>query len=183
MADALRALAAARDLADVTGTSPDGFPERYLYSRDMTYRYAFARWWGGPELQQMDGWVLLNPATGDTERRRRPTLDRCIARSRADGRSGVLILNLFAFRHTQPRALRAASDPVGPVSDVVLAALSGQVARTIVAWGGGGSLLGRSSAVAATLKDPLCLGTTARGEPRHPLYVPAFTPLVPWRAP
>lgn len=131
----------------------------------------------------MDGWVLLNPATGDTERRRRPTLERCIARSREAGRSGVLILNLFAYRDTNPKALASASDPVGPVNDKILMKLSSQVARTIVAWGGGGSRGGRSASVAMSLKDPKCLGTTEQGQPRHPLYVPAATPLQPWPAP
>lgn len=178
--DFFAALAAAHDLDDVTGRSPDGLAERYLYSQDINYRYAFARWWGSAELTEMDGWVLLNPATGDTELRRRPTLERCIARSRDDGRSGVLILNLFAYRDTKPAGLRVAADPIGPVNDLVLAELSRAVSRTIVAWGGGGSLLGRSSAVAATLENPLCLGTTAQGEPRHPLYLPSSTPLEPW---
>jgi len=30
------------------------------------------------------------------------------------------------------------------------------------------------------LDSPMCLGTTQRGEPRHPLYVSADTQLVPW---
>lgn len=61
----------------------------------MQYRYAFGRWWRHEDLESTAVWVLLNPATGDTERRRRPTLERCIAWSRADF-SGILIVNLFA---------------------------------------------------------------------------------------
>ena len=183
MFDSFADLAAAHALNDVAGRSPDGLAERYLYSKDMTYRYAFARWWGGPDVTQMDGWVLLNPATGDTELRRRPTLERCIARSRADGRAGVLILNLFAYRDTNPKALATAPDPVGPANDVVLAELSAQVARTIVAWGGTGALRGRASRVGASLREPFCLGTTGQGQPRHPLYVSGSTPLQPWLQP
>ena len=48
------------------GTSPDGLSERYLYSADMQYRYAFGRWWGQEDLANTVVWVLLNPATGDT---------------------------------------------------------------------------------------------------------------------
>jgi len=37
------------DLKCQTGKSPDGLDEVYLFSRDMRFRYAFARWWGdGP---------------------------------------------------------------------------------------------------------------------------------------
>ena len=74
MDDAFAALAARHGLEDRAGTSPDGLLERYLYSPDMTYRCAFGRWWDEPDLATSDVWVLLNPATGDTEQRRRPTL-------------------------------------------------------------------------------------------------------------
>ncbi|MGY1603889.1 DUF1643 domain-containing protein [Geodermatophilus sp. SYSU D00815] len=149
----------------------------------MAYRYAFGRWWGAPDPRTTDVWVLLNPATGDTERRRRPTLERCIAGSRAAGRSGLLVVNLFAHRHTDPKALRRAAEPVGPANDDVLRRFTASVAGTIAAWGAGGSLHGRSRAVAPLLDRPLCLGTTRLGEPRHPLYVPADALLVPWTAP
>ncbi len=55
---------------------PDGPSDSYVYSRDMEYRYAFARWWSDEGSLVL--WVGVNPAKGDTERRRRPTLERCI---------------------------------------------------------------------------------------------------------
>ena len=175
-------LAARHGLEDRTGTSPDGLPERYLYSPDMAHRYAFGRWWGDRDLTTTDVWVLLNPATGDTEQRRRPTLERCIARSRGAGRSGLVIVNLFAHRHTDPRTLRHAADPVGPANDDVLRSLTTAAPTTIAAWGAHGRLHGRSRAVGSLLDRPLCLGTTRHGEPRHPLYVAGDAPLVPWTA-
>jgi hypothetical protein len=177
------AIAAHHGLLDRTGTSPDGLAERYLYSDDMTYRYAFWRWWGTPDLSTSDVWVCLNPATGDTERRRRPTLDRCIARSRADGRTGILIVNLFAHRDTDPKALKTAAHPVGPANDHALQLLTRAGARTVAAWGSGGTLHDRAAHVGPLLDRPLCLGTTRGGQPRHPLYVPSGTPLAPWAVP
>ena len=53
----------------------------------------------------------------------------------------------------------------------------------VVPWGSHGSLRGRSSAVGPLLCEPMCLGTTASGEPRHPLYVAGDAPLLPWAAP
>jgi hypothetical protein len=47
--DVLDELAAEHDLADSRGTSASGLPERYLYSRDIQYRYAFARWWAAED--------------------------------------------------------------------------------------------------------------------------------------
>jgi hypothetical protein len=172
--------AAAHGLEDRRGRSPDGLPERYLYSRDLEFRYAFGRWWGEADLATTAVWVLLNPATGDTERRPRPTLARCISRSRDTGATGLVIVNLFAFRDTDPRNLRTAADAVGPANDDVLATVTAAGLRTVVAWGSHGGLHGRSAQVGPLLQDPMCLGTTRRGEPRHPLYVAADAPLVPW---
>lgn len=81
-------LAARHNVDERSGVSPDGLPERSLYSPDMAYRCAAGRWWGDEDLAGTDVWVLLHPATGDTEQRRRPTLGKCIARTRATGRSG-----------------------------------------------------------------------------------------------
>ena len=74
-ADPFAVLASEHHLLDQFGTSRDGLPERYLSSHKMEYRYAFGRWWGPKDLCTSDVWVLLNPATGDTELRRRPTLE------------------------------------------------------------------------------------------------------------
>lgn len=183
MTDLFATLATDHRLLDKSGTSPDGLPERNLYSADMAYRYAFGRWWGPPDPSTSDVWVLLNPATGDTELRRRPTLEKCLTRSRADGLTGVIIVNLFAYRNTSPKALKAAADPVGPANDDALRILTRAGARTIAAWGSGGDLHNRSTEVARLLDNALCLRTTRRGQPRHPLYVSVATPLVPWTTP
>jgi len=179
--EVLGELARQHRLTNVPGVSPSGLPERYLYSADMRYRYAFGRWWDSEDVATTAVWVLLNPATGDTEQRRRPTLDRCLAWSR-DGFSGLVIVNLFAYRATDPRALAHAPDPVGAANDACLASITAIAARTVVAWGAKGSLHRRSAAVVPLLTAPLCLGLTARGEPRHPLYVPAGAALRPWSA-
>jgi hypothetical protein len=77
-------------------------------------------------------WVDINPATGDTEKRRCPTLERCVRWSIEWGAAGLIYANLFAARHTDPKALREISDPVGPHNDAVLV-LIGQIAdRTVV---------------------------------------------------
>lgn len=178
--DTFGSLASDTNLLDRVGFSPDGLSERYVYSADMVYRYAFGRWWGNTDLATTAVWVLLNPATGDTEQRRRPTLQRCISWSRVLGHTGLVIVNLFAFRATNPQDLRDAPDPVGPVNDEALRVMTAAGAQTIAAWGAHGRLGGRSSQVKPLLDTPMCLGTTKDGEPRHPLYVSRNTHLVPW---
>lgn len=145
----------------------------------MVYRYAFARWWGEQDPEQSVVWVMLNPATGDTELRHRPTLERTISWSRGWGATGVIVLNLFAFRSTDPKVLETAPDPVGPHNDRTLEVFTATAMRSVAAWGSHGSLHNRSQTVRLYLRDPLCLGTTAKGEPRHPLYVRGDAPAVP----
>ncbi len=71
MADAFADLARAWGLDDRRTVSREGLAERYLYSADMVYRYAFGRWWGPEDVATTDVCVMLNPATGDAEQRHR----------------------------------------------------------------------------------------------------------------
>ena len=91
-----------------------------------------------------------------------------------------MVLNLFAFRHTDPRQLESAADAVGPADDDVLQVLTSGGRVTVAAWGAHGRLCGRSREVVPLLAGPHGLGVTRHGEPRHPLYVPADTELLPW---
>jgi len=178
---ALKAFSHRHGLEYQAGKSPDGLAEVSVYSYKKVYRYAFARWWKpqGPLVL----WVGVNPGTGDTEKRRRPTLERCIARSKELGAAGLMFANLFAARASKPSGLRAISDPVGPHNDEALRELSKLARWTIAAWGQQGRC-GRQRAahVRTLLRQPQCLGVTITGDPRHPLYVSAATALKPWRA-
>jgi hypothetical protein len=169
------------DLLEVVADA-DGYQDRAIYSRDMRYRYLFERRWGSGDAAV---WVLLNPATGDTDRKPRPTLGRCIARSRDWGHGAIKIVNLFAFRATKPRDLLLADDPIGPYGDNYLHEHTADAPRVVAAWGSHGELLGRGRAVASRLpRGTLCLGLTRTLQPRHPLYVPASRDLMvldPWK--
>lgn len=149
-----------------------------VYSPDMAYRYAFARWWAtdGPLVL----WVGVNPGKGDTEQRRRPTLARCVNWSQRWGAAGLMFANLFAARHNTPDGLRDMADPVGPHNDAALAAMSAVAGRTIAAWGNDGQRRDRPAAVVGLLTDPHCLGVTVSGQPRHPLYVAGSASVVRW---
>jgi hypothetical protein len=147
------------------------YGDTYDYCDDLRYRYRFDRRWGPPDQGGRIVWVGLNPGTGDTERRHRPTLARMVAWSGRWNASALTIVNL-AGRSTDPKALRTAVDPIGTRNDdAILEAVAG-AAQVILCWGAHGRLHGRGRIVAEMLPGSLCLGTTARGEPRHPLYVP-----------
>ena len=148
-------------------------------SGDRAYRYLLTRRWGdGPAMC----WIMLNPSTADAAADD-PTIRRCIGFARREGCGAIQVINLFALRAADSRELLTSPDPVGPGGDGFLLArpLS---ACTVAAWGAHGSLHGRSAEVRALLAGVrlFCLGVTSGGEPRHPLYVRADVPLVPFPA-
>lgn len=86
---------------------------------------------------------------------------------------------------TKPADLKGAAashDVIGERTDDVIMEVSGRSPVTLAAWGSHGSLLDRSAAVVSLLSQPTCLGETAGGQPRHPLYVLAGTDLPPYPA-
>ena len=152
------------------------------YSPDRRYRWRYERTIGsGPPIC----WIGLNPGTGDREGRYRPTLQRMVDRSVNLGMGRFILVNLFSWRTSDPRDLRAAAaaghDIIGSDTDQVIADSARRAAVVVAAWGHHSSLLGRESQVLDAIPELMCVGLTAKGHPRHPLYVPAAQPLVPLR--
>lgn len=107
------------------------------------YRYWLTRGWShGP----MGVWIMLNPSTADAMQDD-PPIRRCIRFSKAWGWGSLAILNLFAYRATNPAELRKVADPVGPECDQAMAdfvpKLPG-VRCVVAAWGAHGALNNRA---------------------------------------
>ena len=135
------------------------------------YRYQLERHWDESRPQVL--FIGLNPSTADASHDD-PTVRRCIRFARDWGYGGLLLGNLYAFRATRPRELAAAGYPVGRGNNRALQDLASRADALVAAWGNDGHELGRDRRVMRLLGRPLlCLGTTARGAPRHPLYVRA----------
>ena len=148
------------------------------------YRYDLTRTWGDGARATF---VLLNPSTADGEVND-PTITAVVhfARSMAHRPIGtVTVVNLFGLRATDPAALRLHSDPVGPDNDAFIARHAAEADAVVVGWGEQGSAFpGRVQAVLELLAPHQlwCLGTTAKGHPRHPqrlLRATAATPFDP----
>ena len=151
------------------------------FSRCRTWRYALWREWAHARARVM--LIGLNPSTADAQRDD-PTIRRCIGFARDWGFGGVWVLNLFAFRATEPADLKAAADPVGPRNDWWLRRVALQSGRIVACWGNHGAFLGRSTRVRALLGDRLeIIRLNASGEPAHPLYLPKGLEPMPWVAP
>jgi hypothetical protein len=117
---------------------------------------------------------MLNPSKA-TELHNDPTVERCEQRARALGFGAFRVANIFAWRDTDPRALRRATDPDGLANDASLLAAAAWADQIIAAWGTHGAHLGRGAQVAELLRQSgtplLTLGLTKHGHPRHPLYI------------
>jgi hypothetical protein len=139
------------------------------FSRCGRYRYWLRRIWD-PALAHCV-FIGLNPSTADATEDD-PTLKRCISFAQKWGYGSLLLVNLFSLRATNPRGLKMAADPIGPKTDRWLRRAASETNTVIAAWGNGGLLMNRAIAVHHMLKNPYCLGLTALGMPRHPLYCP-----------
>lgn len=141
------------------------------YSDCMAYRYALTRVWGTGAKALF---VMLNPSTA-TEVQNDPTVERCERRARTLGLGAFRVVNIFAFRATDPLAMRATADPVGPQNDAAILAGVDWADQIICGWGGHGAHLGRGERVEEMLRraaQPLFhLGLTKGGQPKHPLYI------------
>lgn len=140
---------------------------RASLSRCKTYRYSLTREWGSGGTVVVVG---LNPSTADANIDD-PTVRRCIGFAGAWGFGRLVLINLFAYRSTDPDRLYRVDDPIGPMNDRCIRREIGEADLVLVAWGNRGNILDRDKAVLAWLPNPHCIGVTGQGFPRHPLYV------------
>ena len=149
------------------------------FSEDGLYRWSLTRRWkDGPLLT----FVGLNPSTA-TATEDDPTIRRCIGFARREGMAGLRMLNLYAYRSTDPDKLRHVNDPMGvgnrPAWDEAFDESRITGAKIVCSWGVHGILHGgytifieRAQRAGAVLA---CLGKTKAGHPRHPLYLKSGT--------
>ncbi len=147
-------------------------------SECRTYRYALTR-----DVAPLTGegtvtFIGLNPSTADEEQDD-PTIRRCVGFARSWGFARLKMLNLYAFRATDPNDLFAAEDMVGPDNDCTIAKVVGGSDLVVCAWGANGTPP-RTRQVLDLVAAPHCLGLTMHGAPRHPLYVKGDTQPLPF---
>jgi hypothetical protein len=149
--------------------SPDGY-----------YRYRLWRRWAPRNNGQGHVvFVMLNPSTADANDDD-ATIRRCIGYGKRWGHGGLEVVNLFAFRATDPKALRwnggvATGDPTNLETIVDVCSKNGPI---VMAWGANADRHRDRVVDVETqlrrLRVPLhTLGLTTRGQPLHPLRLAA----------
>lgn len=150
--------------------------ERYRYRLWRLRRPAVAAIDRGQSWEQVRPclFIMLNPSTA-TELVLDPTVRSCQTRATLWGHTALEVVNLFAYRSTDPQALYEIEDPVGPDNDEMILECAARAARIVVAWGNHGAHRGRGEAVLARLRaqglSVQCLRRNRTGHPMHPLYV------------
>ena len=142
-----------------------------LFSPDGTYRYKLLRIWA--TKKKLACIIGLNPSTAD-EVQDDPTVRRCIAYAQEWGYGGLWLGNLFALRATDPKKMLFPYnhlDPIGEENDEHLREMAERSAIVVGAWGNWGEVASRGKTVIKMFPTIKCLGLTARGQPRHPLYL------------
>ena len=131
---------------------------------------------------------MLNPSTADADIDD-PTIRRCMGFAKREHKSGIIVVNLYPLRATDPKKLKThvylgadAADTVNCLSwaDAMLSA-----PEIVCAWGNHAALdeVQRFMRMARVGEKPtklVCLGVNKNGSPKHPLYVKADAPLVPY---
>lgn len=143
-----------------------------VYSDCEHYRYTLTRIWE-PAAGKIS-FVMLNPSTA-TEVQNDPTVERCERRARALGYGSFQVCNIFAWRDTDPFAMRKAADPIGPANDQAITETCHWADKVVCAWGTHGAHLERGRTVEHLMRKtgkPLYhLGLSKAGHPKHPLYI------------
>lgn len=163
------------DLAEVFVSSADETVYSAVMSPCRLYRYRLSRCWGPGKRM---AWIMLNPSTADSEIDD-PTIRRCMRFAKRQGHGAIDVINLYALRATKPIHLLDHPDPEGPHNHrhwhEVLD--DPNVGIVVAAWGAHAAdddrLPGSQALEEWDRAGWYCLGRTANGSPRHPLYIRA----------
>lgn len=153
-----------------------------VFSLDRQYRFALWRRW---DLNlPMAMFIGLNPSKAN-EQKSDPTINRVLGFAEDAGFGGFYMTNLFAFVTPYPDRLpQGEADQIE--NDQYLEKVRQNCEKVIFAWGAFGHpkkrkfIRDRADAIMLRFPGAYCLGKTAGGYPRHPLFLPGETQLIPF---
>lgn len=138
------------------------------------FRYVLWRYLGSGGPAGTVLWVMLNPSTADAVADD-ATIRKVMGFSRRWGFAWARVVNLYALRSRDPKALKTHPAPIGPKNDEHIAREVAQADGVVLAWGANAEPV-RSLAVRRLVHQHAAapiwrLGTTSCGEPGHPLMI------------
>lgn len=129
------------------------------------YRYSLSRIWDKNKPVGM--FVCMNPSIA-TAIVSDNTMCNCNNLAVKWGWGGFYIVNLFAYRATDPKEMKNVSDPVGKYNDKIIKETAEKADAIVLAWGNGN--LERAADVKKILKGRklYCLAKNKGGGYKHP---------------
>ena len=128
---------------------------------------------------------MFNPSIANAETDDH-TVRKCAGFARIWGYGSLAVVNLFAVRSSNPRAVNSEAAPVGPDNDAYIIPALASCLNNQHALGCGSHMKGprkeRPREVLGLIRRRLlhlkvsCLGYSADGNPRHPLMLSYITP-------
>lgn len=151
------------------------------------YRYSLAREFD--TSRPLLTWLMLNPSTADATVDD-PTIRKVAGFTKRAGYGSLLVVNLFAWRATDPSDLRTeirrpGGDPEGPENQEAIMVAARISDAVVCAWGAHPWARYQAKRVLGWLRERntklRTLGLTKGGDPLHPL-MPSYDghPLVPF---
>ncbi|MGE5555593.1 MAG: DUF1643 domain-containing protein [Methanocella sp.] len=143
------------------------------------YRYTLHRVWDPSKPRIV--FIGLNPSVAD-EHQDDNTVRKCINIARRDGYGSMTMLNAYAYRSTDPKALTTHPDVIGTHNDRYIAEACSEADKIVVAWGNHVTDDRHNTLLRVLDGHKLyCFAKNRNGKPKHPLYVSLKAPLFPYR--
>ena len=145
------------------------------------YRYVLTR---GYNMHYIP-FVMLNPSTADAMEDDN-TIRRCIGFASSWGYHGLIVLNLYAYRATDPKALKQIprEEAIGPENENYWEHYLKDQDKVVCGWGSNADKEIVEQFWTFCQNNDIktyCLGITKANAPKHPLYLKADTQLVEWK--
>lgn len=141
------------------------------------YRYTLSRIWDEPSnAYPILVFIGLNPSIADADIND-PTIRRCIGFAKNWGYSGMIMLNLFAYRATDPKDMDKAKDKIGENNDKILTDIALDSNYDVIfCWGQFPQYQWRINQVKKIFPNGKPIALSKKGFPRHPLYLKGALP-------
>lgn len=141
-----------------------------------------------PLCGKVIGFFGVNPSTADASIND-ATARKWIGFCRRWGVQRFIVGNVFAFRARDVKALASVEDPFGDEIGDHMTGIIDDADILVPCWGNTGKVPPKLQfafdvlldALVSSGKPVLHFGTTASGDPKHPLMLSYATPLLPWQ--
>lgn len=147
------------------------------------YRYTLTREW---EDGRCIAWLMFNPSTADATEDD-ATIRKCVGFSKRWGYGRMIVVNLYAVRSRDPKAVARMVNPEGPLNNYWTREALKESRELICAWGcaqhmpGIGGRINDVMAIARNEEvSTFCLGQRRDYHPRHPLMLAYSTERSPY---